>query len=224
MPDGTTDAAGALSDATWSRFCAAPHLLGPTPGHRAQWAAGRVDYAVWAVRLTSEAVSQRIAALQALLGDWMHAIPPADFHITTWVAGFPTHALPTRSDDISEADLERQAATLARHPPFRLGIGGANSFTTASFLEVIDLDGTLASLRNSLTRTGPPELRFAPYIPHVTLGTATGNHPTAAIQACLQPHRQLPLIEVQVSQVEEVRFDARQSGAPLHTHRTVHLS
>jgi 2'-5' RNA ligase len=206
--------------ATWERFCAAPHLLGPTPGVRERWAAGRADYAVWAIRIHAEAILQRATHLQAALTSWTRPTPPTDLHVTTWVAGFPSEH-PTHNDDIHEDALKAQAEALRGHRSFRIAIGGANSFTTAPFLEVHDLDGGLAQVRAVLQQQGPPELRFAPYVPHVTLGTATADHSVAPLRARLEPHRHQPLIEVQVQRIEQLRFDATQPGARLHTHHTV---
>ncbi len=217
-----TDADAAFQS-TWLQFCAAPHLLGPSPGERARWAAGRPRYAVWAIRIEHEGVLGRIAMLQTQLAAWTRPIDLSDIHVTVWVAGFPC-AEPSLNDDIRAVDLDRQTDALQGEPSFRLSIGRANSFTTAPFLEVRDLDGGLDRIRSILAACGPPELRFAAYRPHVTIGTATASHPVPPVRACLEPHRQLASIEVGVRCIEQLRFDASQPGARLHTHRTVVLS
>ena len=226
MTGGAPPPTGAATEgdfrATWQEFCAAPRLLGPTPGVREQWAAGRPHYAIWAVRIDDAEVTRRIANLQARLTAWTRPVDLADLHVTAWVAGFPSEN-PSLDDDIDVVDLDRQADALRGQGSFRLMIGSANSFTTAPFLEVIDLDGGLSRLRQVLDACGPPELRFAPYRPHVTIGTATADHPVAPVRACLEAHRHLPPIEVEVRGVEQVRFDASRPGARLHTHRTVVL-
>lgn len=209
--------------AVWERFCSAPGLLGPTPGVRADWAAGRPQYAVWAIRIHAPAVQKRVLELQAGLTSWTRPVPAHDLHVTTWVAGFPSTA-PQRDDDIHEQALAAQVRALHGQSSFRLAIGGANSFTTAPFLEVYDLDGGLARVRTVLEQQGPRELRFAPYVPHVTLGTVTADHPVAPLRTFIEPHRQLAPIEVQVRCIEQLRFDAAQPGARLHTHHTVHLA
>ena len=209
--------------ATWQTFCAAPRMLGPTSGHRAQWAAGRTTYAVWGIRVSAESVLERVAAVQQELGSGVRKMPLGELHITCWVAGFPTSVSPVHNDDIREAALERQAEALQDHRSFRLLVGGTNSFTTAPFLEVYDPDGGLASLRQTLARCGPNEVRFAPYQPHVTVGTARADIPTASVQACLAARRGLPAIELTVRCVEQLRFDACQPGAALHTHCMVSL-
>jgi len=209
--------------ATWQQFCDAPQLLGPTPGVREQWASGRPHYAVWAIRIDDDAVTRRVATLQAQLAAWTRPVDLSDLHVTTWVAGFPSGS-PSRDDDIRDVDLDRQTNALHGQRAFRLAIGRANSFTTAPFLEVVDLDGGLERIRSVLAVCGPPELRFAPYRPHVTIGTATANHPVAPVRACLEAHRHLAPIEVEVRSLQQLRFDAAHPGARLHTHRTVALS
>ena len=52
--------AGAAFAATWDAFCGAACMQGPTPGHREAWAAGRSTYAVWAIRVESEALHDRV--------------------------------------------------------------------------------------------------------------------------------------------------------------------
>ena len=207
----------------WERFCAAERFLGPTPGHREAWAAGRGTYAVWAVRVEAEAVRRRVAAIQHTLPEGLRRIPRVDLHVTVWVGGFPTQGVPGRDDDIREEDLARQARDLAGCRGFRLQVGSANSFTTAPFLEVFDPDGGLAAVRSVLARGGPPELRFAPFLPHLTLATADRDVPVARVRPVLLPHRQLPMLEVGVRQIAQIRFDAVRPGAPLRTHCTVDL-
>ena len=223
MAESAAGTPHATFSATWKQFCAAPHMLGPTPGHRTHWAAGRATYAIWGIRVSEESVLERVAAIQSELGPRIRKTPLDELHITCWVAGFPTSTSRSHNDDIPEAALERQAAVLQNHRSFRLLVGGANSFTTAPFLEVFDPDGGLASLRQTLARCGPAELRFAPYQPHVTLGTASSDIPTASVRASLAAHRQLSAIELTVNRFEQLRFDALRPGASLHTHCMVSL-
>lgn len=210
--------------ATWQSFCAADRLLGPTPGHREAWAGGRRTYAVWGVRVSTEAVHRRVHAVQNSLPAGLRRLPLADLHVTIWVAGFPTDDHPTRNDDIREADLDAHAHALAGCGRFRLRIGAANSFTTAPFLEVFDPDGGLAAVRGALDRSGPRELRFAAFQPHLTLATATEDRPTAPLRDALLPHRLAPPLEVDVCRIDQLRFDATCPAASLQTHRSVDLS
>ncbi len=220
MADPQADAAFAE---TWDTFCGAPCMQGPTPGHREAWAAGRSTYAVWAVRVESEALHDRVTRIQSELGASLRPVPLEDLHVTTWVAGFPTAVAPVQDDDIPEEALERQAAAVQGLGPFRLRVGGANSFTTAPFLEVFDPEEGLLRLRQALTRCGPPELRFASYQPHITLATALDDVPTAPLREVLGAHRGLTALELPVEQLVQLRFDARLPGSPLHTHCTVPL-
>lgn len=199
-------------------------MLGPTPGHREAWAAGRTHYAVWGIRVSADPVCRRARTVQDALPAGVRPLDASDLHVTVWVGGFPTASAPSHDDDIAEAALERQAQVLAGCRSFRLHVGGTNSFTTAPFLEVTDPDGGLAALRAALGRAGPAELRFAPFLPHLTLGTATTNLPTARVRAALLPHRAAAPLEVGVCQVEQLRFDATRPGAPLKTHCSVDLS
>lgn len=202
---------------TWRQFLDAPQTLGPSPGVRAQWHKGRARYAVWLCRLRSLALTERVAAIAAQLGDAIHPIPADDIHVTVYVAGFPAET-PTHSDDISWETLVQQRGQLQRHfRPTVLEIGCASSFSTAAFLEVRDPSQVLCTVRDALG-AATRELRFGPYQPHVTIGVYRDSRPTGPIIEALQQWRGLTPIPVSVDAVELVTFDAATQGSRLDTH------
>jgi len=194
----------------WQRFLAAPHTLGPTAGAREAWHRGRATYAVWAFLLDDPRVSRRCAAVAARL--LAHgARPAAQPHVTVFVAGFPCPAA-SRDDDVTLMRLERQrarAAALDVRP--LLTIGGATSFLTCAVLEV---SAELAPLRAALAAESR-EVRFEPYLPHVTAAIYQDSRPTAPLAAALEPLRELEPFEVRPCGLDLVVFDARRAGAPL---------
>ena len=195
-------------DATWERFVAGPVTLGPTPGAREAWHRGRSRFAVWLLRIEEPAVDARIdEARRCLLGHGARAF--TEPHLTVFVAGFPCE-VPVHDDDVSEAALLAQAAALESSPPPapRLSVGGVNAFLTCPVLEVHDPHGDLSALRARLD-LGAREIRFAPYLPHVTAGLFTDTRDTAPITAALTPLRGLAPFPIAPRRLDLVSFDTR---------------
>ncbi|MFN7144390.1 MAG: 2'-5' RNA ligase family protein [Myxococcota bacterium] len=211
-----------MFDEVWQRFLAAPTTLGPTPGVREAWHRGRPRYAVWALRVEEAPIRARAAALADHLAP--HGVLPfRDPHITVFVAGFPT-AVPLADDDVAEHVLAAQVDALraCRLPPPRLAVGGLNAFLSCPVLEVLDPHGDLARLRAPLAALHP-EIRFAPYLPHLTVGTFGDTRPTAPVAAAVAPFRGLPPLPLAPRAVDLVSFDADDVGGPLHTLASVPL-
>lgn len=206
----------------WRELHEAPRTLGLDPGAREAWRRGRARYAVWVLRVRHPEVAARAAAVAETAHGWIEAIPERDLHITVWVAGFPCEA-PRLDDDVGWEGLARQREQLlAFSGGLRLQVGAANAFLSAVFLEVHDPLGDLARLRRALD-VGPRELRFAPYLPHVTVGVMPVSRPTAGLRERLAPCRALPPIEIAPEAIELVELDAAVSGAPLETRWSVPL-
>ncbi len=186
---------------------------------REAWHRGRPRYAVWVLRVDDAAVLDRRASMADLLAPH-GALPFTDPHITLFVAGFPTPA-PLLDDDVADALLDAQVAALVaadlRAP--RLLVGGLNAFLSCPILEVRDPDGALAAIRAPL---GAEDLRFAPYVPHLTVGTFGDTRATGPVAAAIAPLRGLPPLPLRPSAVELVTFDASAPG-PLHTRARVAL-
>ncbi|MDP2307789.1 MAG: 2'-5' RNA ligase family protein [Pseudomonadota bacterium] len=213
-------------DAVWSRFTAAPTTLGPTPGAREAWHLGRPRYAVWVLRVEDPAVLSRHAAMLDVLAPH-GARPFTDPHITLFVAGFPT-AAPERDDDVAHTTLEAQVAALRAADPLApcLHVGGLNAFLSCPFLEVHAPAGGLDALRSPLERAllahDRREVRFAPYVPHFTVGPFGDTRPTRPVAAAIAGLRSLPPLPFRPSALELVTFDTAAMG-PLTTVARVEL-
>lgn len=205
----------------WAGLRAVERTLALSPGERERWRRGRETYAVWALRVRSPRVLERMAQvasrLVGALGSAFVPQPLDQAHVTVFVAGFPCPA-PALDDDVAESALRDQAASARRLGlgPLRLEVGGANGFLTCPFLEVYDPAGDLARLRRALA-TGAPEIRFADYHPHVTVGFLPGGVSAEALVACLSPLRRLPPLTLRPAEVELVTYDAATPGSPLVT-------
>lgn len=206
----------------WRELHEAERTMGLDPGAREAWRRGRSRYAVWVLRVRAPAVAARVSAVAGAIEGWIQGISERDLHITVWVAGFPCEA-PRLDDDAAWEGLARQREQLlAFSGGLRLEVGAANAFLSAVFLEVRDPAGDLARLRQAMD-VGPRELRFGPYLPHVTVGVMPVSRPTAGLRERLAPFRGLPPIEIAPEAVELVELDAAVAGAPLETRWSVPL-
>lgn len=207
-----------MSASTWRRFLAGPRTLGPTPGAREAWHRGRPRYAVWLLRVETPAVRARLDEAAELLAP--HGLRPVgEPHVTLFVAGFPTTE-PVADDDVAEATLHAQRAALTGARAPTLVVGGLNAFLSCAFLEVrAPLGGLLRPLRAQAR-----EVRFAPLVPHVTVGTFTDSRPTGPIAAAITPRRVWPPIVVRPESVELVELDPEGRDERLHTRWRVTLS
>lgn len=200
----------------WARFVAAPTTLGPTPGVREAWHRGRPRYAVWVLRVHDPAVLDRRAAMADHLAP--HGAQPfTDPHVTVFVAGFPTER-PVEDDDVAEATLRAQLAALAAAPlrAPRLTVGGLNAFLTCPMLEIHDPHGDLDALRAPLLGAllgAEREVRFAPFLPHFTVGPFGDTRPTGPVAAAIAPYRALPPLALRPDALELVTFDRGVLGA-----------
>jgi hypothetical protein len=214
------------TDPLFAEFSAPGATWGPSPGVRAAWARGRPRYAVWLARARASEVLERLQLITRSLGDAVAPNPLAEAHVTLWVAGFPTET-PSLDDDVAEAVLAAQTRALQAHfggrGPLRLQVGGANAFFTCAVLDVFDPDGALAAIRDCLDKEGK-ELRFGPYYPHVTAGRFIDSRDRAPLAQALRPLRALPLIPLEVHEVELCTFDAEAEELHLTTAARLQLT
>ena len=144
---------------------------------------------------------------------------PEPAFITLFICGFASPQ-PVHNDDIAPAVLEAQCHALAalRQPAFELHIGDLDSFTSAAFLAVQE-HGHLDRLRDTLAGLAP-EVRQAPYAPHLTVGLyrravprATWQQHTRALRDCpplALPVRELQLLSYAASEPQgALRIEAR---------------
>lgn len=212
----------------WQALLCQQNTLPPTDGVRDSWRRGRERYAAWMIRVQEPTIAERVGQIAEQFEDCASPVPLSQLHVTTFVVGFPVTCV-QHDDDVEQRVLREQAARLseARLGAFRLSVGGAGAFTTAPFLEVHDRDGGLARIRGALgavfERSGRRELRFADFLPHVTIAHFTHAVPVSRVVGTLSAWRHLPSIEWTVTAIELVDFDARIAHAAFRTLELVHL-
>lgn len=202
---------------------AAARVLVESRGVRARWHRGRGAYAAFVVRVRRPAVSARVVSAQRRFGDLIVPESVRDLHVTFFVAGFPVER-PARDDEVSMAWLAAASAQLRRATStFRLVVGAAATFRSAPYLTVEDRDGGLIALRSALARLGR-ELRFEPFVPHLTLGRYARRARLDEVTRALAPLQDLDPIEIRVDRCALVFFDPRKAGSPLCTQTTIRFS
>lgn len=134
-----------------------------------EWHRGRAPYVFWGLLLDCPALrlplAQAAAWLDGLLLDGYVREP----HVTLDICGFPS-SFPAEADEFARDLIDGQITRLASGPgPFSIRVGALDSFTSAPFLTVFDVDRGIADIRECLAENGRHRL-FGEYVPHVTVG------------------------------------------------------
>jgi len=177
-------------------------------------------FAACLIRVPAPLLQPDLDRLRAALAGLPIVRPHPDhfLHIMLQELGFVVNE-PRRSDEISPERLEEftshAATAVAELPPVVIGLGGANSFQDAVFLDVHD-DGLLARLharlRDLAAIKSPP--RFA-YLPHTTVAHYTAKAPIGRLPAMLANWRDQHFGRFLATQVEVVTFSVDDPYPPL---------
>lgn len=197
-------------------FSPAPQVLACELRDYPEWHRGRERYAVWLIDADTPAVRERLALLQEQLGD-LFVPQRRQPHITLFVCGFIDGAVTLDDDFDSQAlPVQQQALQHLALPAFELRIGGPDSFDSAAFLRIDDPAAALPALREALGR-GAHEIRFGPYVPHLTLGLYRAAFAKDALRARFAALPALPPLRLRVEQLHFCSYAARELGSPLET-------
>jgi 2'-5' RNA ligase len=187
----------------------------PSPMHdHPDWHRGRKDYSVWLIELGSMGVIQKVGAAREHLSDFLIQPYQRQPHITVLVCGFLTDT-PLYNDDYSAGHFESHLHLLreAAGKPFTVEIGGLNSFASAPFLEVADLEGGLDRIRALLLTTGK-EIGRSDYTPHITVGLYSGAFPGSVVTGRIASFPKAPC-KVTVDRITFASYRAREISGPL---------
>ena len=114
------------------------------------WRAGRHRYAVWAIDLDHDWLREASENMRQHCADLLLPDYARQPHVTLRICGFPG---PNRrlGDDYTQADLAAQVSALesAQIEPFPISIGALDTFTTAPYFSVIDIELTIRSTFSS---------------------------------------------------------------------------
>lgn len=146
-----------------------------------EWRRGREIYSVWVLSFNDGVILEKFSAARAHLNGYLLEPYQRQPHITLFVCGFLVEESQYNDDfNLVQAQSQIKAIKNEKIPPFEIEIGGLNSFASAPFLEVSDLQGGIAHLRKTLSR-GAREFRTAPFTPHLTVGLYAGAFPSTEV-------------------------------------------
>jgi 2'-5' RNA ligase len=159
--------------------------------------------------LDDESIKTKFKAARQHLSGYLMEPYPRQPHITLFVCGFLVEE-PHYNDDFTRAQLHSQFQALgeAGIQPFEIEIGGLNSFASAPFLDVSDPQGSIARLREVLSR-GAREFRTAPYTPHLTVGLYAGAFPSARLSERIMGFPSHP-IKLEVGRIAFATYQAQE--------------
>lgn len=187
------------------------------PGDYPTWHRGRSRYAVWVVELDEPGVLAYLARAREPFADMLYQPFLRQPHVTVFVSGFWVET-PQWDDDYSPTQRRAQQRCLQQLTlsPFTMTLGGLNSFASALYVEVCDSEQGLATMRQALQGV-MPELRWAPYVPHITLGMYCRAIATRTVVQRMQQCTLPDPISTRVRQVKLITYAAQEALGPLQT-------
>ncbi|HEU5431138.1 MAG TPA: 2'-5' RNA ligase family protein [Thermomicrobiales bacterium] len=203
----------------WNAFAHMPRLADGRHD-TANWRDRGSPFAMCVIRLPAAALGDRLTACRQSLADCpsVRVHPDGFLHITLQELGFVCDE-PGAVDEISPARLDEFAQSavgpIAERPPFRIALGGVNSFQDAAFLEVRD-GGACAALHARLFELAaiPRQPRFA-FVPHATIAHYIADAPAAPVRSALAPFHETAVGAFEATQVEIVTLDVVEPYPPL---------
>ncbi len=182
------------------------------------WRAGRRRYAVWAIDLNHDWLREACEDMRQHCADLLLPNYARRPHVTLRICGFPG---PDRrlDDNYTQADLAAQVSALesAQIEPFPISIGALDTFTTAPYFSVIDIECGIARSRQALAMPagdGPGEKGF-PYIPHVTFGLYGRRFPMPDVASRLNSAPKIANAQLTVKQLTLMTYEASVIAGPL---------
>ena len=182
------------------------------------WRAGRRRYAVWAIDLDHDWLREASNRMRQHCADLLLPDYARQPHITLRICGFPA---PDRrlGDNYTQADFSTQVSALksTRLKPFSITIGELDTFTTAPYFSVLDIEGGIARARRALAMPageGPGEKGF-PYVPHVTFGLYGGRFPMPDVASRLRSAPEIENARLTVKRLTLMTYEASVIAGPL---------
>jgi 2'-5' RNA ligase len=206
----------------WSAFSHYPEIADGRHDTE-HWQEKPGPFAICLIRVPAAALEPSLSELHAALAGlpYVRAHPDHFLHITLQELGFVTDP-PQHNDDVAPARLEEfltgATAALAGAGPFEIGLGGANAFQDAVFLDIHDR-GQCGRIHERLRELAalPTQPRFA-YIPHCTVAHFTESRPTPPdLAARLERWRDRRFGALIVRELEVVTLEVEESYPQFQT-------
>lgn len=170
-----------------------------------EWHRGRAPYVFWGLLLDSPALQSQLAQAAAWLESLLLDGYVREPHVTLDICGFPA-LYSADADEFSRDLIDGQIARLASGSgPFSIRVGALDSFTSAPFLTVFDVDRGIAGIRQCLAENGWHRL-FGDYVPHVTVGLYRDAWPLPDIAARLAACPMTDDLAIPINQVDLLAY------------------
>lgn len=154
-----------------------------------EWHQGRPHFGLWYLEIKDQALISYLEQLQKRCADFLYFPNQRQWHITVLVCGFWDVPVEKQhlSNHFSSVHLQQQIAALQCNPPcpFQLKLGKLNSFYSALFVEVVDINHQLDTCRQQLQQYCP-EFDAIQYYPHITLGLYREEFPAQQVLQHIQ--------------------------------------
>ena len=136
-----------------------------------EWHHGRENYALWYIEIQNPALLDYLEQLRTQFSDVLYQPNQRQFHITLYICGFLTNQKKHWNDDFLIEQLQQQFNILSKIQLklFRLRSHKIRSFSSALFVEVLDIEDMLKHIRSILVSM-KVDIAALTYCPHITLG------------------------------------------------------
>lgn len=187
-----------------------------------EWRRGRTTYGLWLVALGTEEISKKVETAREHLSDFLLMPYHRQPHVSIFICGFPAEAA-TFDDDYSTEQFHGHTELLykAAIKPFVIEVGGLNSFASAPFLEVRDLDNGIGRVRAVLSTT-TQEIGRTSFTPHVTVGLYSRAFQSRIVAERISTFQGKP-ISLFVERLTFATYEAREIAGTLTGKHTVIL-
>jgi 2'-5' RNA ligase len=208
----------------WKEFLGLDKTLATEDKDYSCWHRGRKNFAVWAIDIRNSEVEARFKKARECMAEFLYEPYLRQPHITLLVCGF-LRKTAEFSDDYSSdrQSIHIQNLKQAKIKPFKIGIGGLNSFAAAPFLEVADVEGGLEKIRRIL-KASDREPSSWEYVPHLTTGLYAGAFNTNQVAQKTADLRQSPLIYHIVYKIRLLTYSSFTIAGPLTKQSEVNLT
>lgn len=176
------------------------------------WHLGRSNFAFWA--LDVECARTQVLAAERYLADFLMQDYVRQPHITLGISGFLSKH-PHYADDYGVCDFEAdlRALSVAQIKPFEIEIAQLNSFSSAPFYHVSDMNNNLGELHSCLHRMQQHD--HTGYVPHVTVGLYASEIPVATVMERIDTFAQTSVTRLLVEQLSLMSYEASKIGGEL---------
>jgi 2'-5' RNA ligase len=188
-----------------------------------EWHRGRREYSVWLIELEGAELVKKVEAAREHLSEFLQKPYLRQPHITLFACGFLTD-IPFHPDDYSTKQLETHLQKLheSKVCRFSIRIGKLNSFASAPFFEVEDLEGGIARVREILSASAP-EIGRDRFTPHITVGLYSSVFPSAPVGREIASFSSTPLV-LTIERITFASYQAREIAGTLTYRAEVVLS